>query len=677
MAYDTQPSTTASGISLGNRVDIIPGAALPDFNSVGGSAFAARMKHEAGAEIMAILCNANVMPRIDSITAMRSITHPAVLSLIDSGVVLWPQDDMRYYAFAFEKPTAPRMMQDINQPLTPMSEDALNHYFVYPLIAALSEFSRTGLVHHAVRPTNIFWRMGSSTPPQLGECLSAPPGYGQPVLFEPIERAMSLPRGRGVGSSADDCYALGVTIALLALGQNPMQGMDDATIIQTKIDRGSFNALVGTRRIAASHIELLRGLLSDDARQRWSTTDLEQWIHGRRLTPKNSDIGRRAGRHIHFEGKDYWQVRPLAAALAANVPAAVQLVEEGGLDKWMRRALGDEERANDVEEARVSLKENSKVTNYEDQLIARACIALDPQGPIRYRGLTIMPAGIADMLIDAVMTGNNIQALSEIISSQLVSFWVEMRKDSKTDAIPLLQQYERMRGVLEKNSLGNGIERVIYELNSGLPCLSPMIRTQYVTSAKALLPALERVATSGGRPHEPMDRHIAAFLGVRDRRGDMLFNNMSGQDQAKRGTAILTLYSEMQNRHGPDSLPALAQWLVPLIEPAIQRYLGKAIKEKLQAQLRDTATRGDLGALLRLVDDPNRIEHDRQQFRAARMLYLNTMKEIAHLEHTLANRESVIMRTGKPMAASLSSYLAILFVMLAILRAIWQYIIMG
>lgn len=676
MAYDTQNPSLPNGLSLGSRVDMIPTAPLPEFNSIGGSAFAARIKGEANSDLISILCNGGVMPRIDAITAMRSIDHPSVVRLIDSGVVLWPQDDMRYYAFAFQKPTAPRMLQDNNQPIGQMSEEAINNYFVKPMISALSEFARTGLTHSAIRPTNIFWRIGSTTTPQLGECMSSPSGYGQPVLFEPIERAMSMQRGRGTGSPADDCYALGVTIALLTLGQSPLQAMDDAAIIQMKIDRGTFNSLIGNRRIPASHVELLRGLLSDDAHQRWNVSDLEQWTHGRRLTPKNSDIGRRAGRHIHFAGKDYWQLRPLAAALAADIPSAVQLIENGTLDKWIRRALNDDERANDLEDARATLKENTKIINYEDQLIARVCIALDPQGPIRYRGLAVMPSGIADMLIDAVMNGNNVQALSEMISTQLVSFWVDMQKEIKTEMVPLSQQYERMRSVLEKSSLGNGIERVIYELNQGLPCLSPIVRSQYVTSAKALLPALERVATSGGRPHEPIDRHIAAFLGVRDRRGDILFGAMSGQDQAKRGTAMLTLYSEMQNRHGPDSLPALAQWLVPLVEPAMQRYFSKTLREKLQVQLRDTATRGDLGSLLRLVDDSNRIELDKQQFRAARILYLNTMKEIAHLEHTLAHREGVIQRTGKPMAASFSTYLAIIFVMLAVLRAIWQYLIM-
>ena len=128
-------------------------------------------------------------------------------------------------------------IDEVHQPL---GEDTLNHYFVMPMMRGLLEFQRVGIVHNAIRPTNIFWRLGGATPPQLGECLSAPAGYGQPVLFEPLERAMCNPTGRGSGHHVDDCYAFGVTLAMMIIGKNPLQGMDDRAIIQLKTERGSF-----------------------------------------------------------------------------------------------------------------------------------------------------------------------------------------------------------------------------------------------------------------------------------------------------------------------------------------------------------------------------------------------------------------------------------------------------
>lgn len=678
MAYTDTAAPAASdanfgnGLALGTRAEMFPSVPLPAFNAVGGPSFAAHLKGEAGPDLIGILCNSHLPPRSDAIASMRNIDHPAILRLIDSGVVVWP-DSMRYFALAYQRPTSPRFKQSIDEPHALMGEDNINHYFLTPLIGALVELMRTGMVHNGIRPTNIFWRPGGSAAPQLGECLSAPAGFGQPALFETIERSMATPLGRGVGTHADDCYAFGVTMALFILGQNPMRGMDDRAIMSAKIERGTFSSLIGNTRISGTHSELLRGLLTDDARQRWSGSDLEQWLAGRRLTPKNTDAGRRASRAMEFANKELWQVRPLADVLAAHVGEATRIIENGSLDKWLRRSLGDDDRGDNLEEAKESLKESGKTAHYEDQLVARACIALDPAAPIRYRGLSVMPMGIAPLLAEAISTGNNVQNLSEIISSQLVTFWVNLQKDLKTDLVPLAQQFERMRGLLEKTGYGYGVERVLYELSPSLPCLSPLLRGQYVTSPKALMSALDRVAGLPNRAREPMDRHIATFLIARERRSEALFEAMTGADTSPRkGTAYLTLFSELQNRYGPDKLPNIAQWLMPFLEVSIKRYLGKGLREKMQKQLRDAAVKGDLALLLRVVDDPHKIEYDRQQFLAARLLYLSTLKEITITEHRLANRDSVVASEGKPMAASFSGFLAIIFVLVAVLRALWQ-----
>ena len=665
--------SSGGGIAIGTRADLFPSEALPELNSPGGPAYAARPRGEAASSLMAILCNSGLPTRIDIITAMRSIDHPSVLRLIDNGVVLWPGNNTHYMAYAFSRPLSPRLSLSLNEPHTVMSEDNINHYFVTPMVGALSEFQRTGIAHNGINPDNIFWRIGSATPPQLGECMSAPAGFGQPVAFEPLERALCSPLGRGTGTHHDDCYAFGITLAMIVLGLNPFKGMSDSAIIQAKIDRGSFGAVVGNRRLQPSHIELLRGLLADDARQRWSAEDLEQWMNGRRLTPKNTDAGKRASRAIEFGGKEYWHPRPLAGGLAGNVPDAVKIIENGTIDKWLRRSLDDEGRAESLAEAVNSLKESGKSANFEDQLVARACIALDSTAPIRYRGLSVMPGGISNLLVDALNTGNNIQPISEIISSQLVTLWVEMQKEAKPEYVSLAQQFERMRGLIEKTSLGNGLERVGYELNPGLPCLSPFLRSQYVSTPKQVLDALEHAATAPNRPRDPMDRHLAAFLVVRDRRSEILFSSMlAPEGTPKRGLAYLTLFSEMQYRYGPDRLPNLAQWLLPFLEPSISRFLGKALKEKLRAQIKDIVARGDLGALLQLVDDPHRIESDQRDFVSARVLYFNILKEVTAIEHKLNNRNLIVQSLGKPMAATLCSFIAIVFVVLAILRAGWQ-----
>ncbi|MDE2028991.1 MAG: serine/threonine protein kinase [Alphaproteobacteria bacterium] len=672
----SEPQKNLNGVEsvpLSGRVEVFPTMPLPDLDAAGGKAYAARFRTEASADLFAIICLSSLLPRPEDLNTLRGLDNPHIIRFVESGVVDWP-DGGRAYAIVYQRPLAPRMMTDIDETRTPLSEDAINHHFIMPMIDALATLSASGIVHNGIRPNNIFWRIGNAAPPQIGECLSAPGGVGQPVLFEPIERALATPMGRGRGTHADDCYAFGVTLALLVLGKNPMQGMNDAEIIDAKMQRGSFGTLVGAQRLSPTHIEILRGLLVDDARQRWTAANLEQWLSGRRMTPKNSDAGRRGARHLEFEGKNYWQTAPLACALAANVSEAAKLIENDGLDKWLRRALNDEERANQIKGILDELKQSGKSAHYEEQLVARVCIALDSAAPIRYRGLAVMPAGLAPLLAEgaAAGSGGNIPVLCEIIASRLAGLWIEAQREIGPEQIALLQLFDRMKGVLEKTSFGSGVERVVYELDTGAPCLSPMLKGQYVMSPKTLLPALERVAASGNRPSEPIDRHIAAFMLSREKRGEAMFAALGGPDgSSRRGVALLSLFSELQYRHGPERLPHLAGWLVPFIEPALRRFLGKSLRDRLHKQVKEAVADGSLPTLLRLIDDPRRIERDRQEFIAARLLHLNTQKEIVGLEAKLGNRDSIVRSAGKPTAASISSLLAIILICAAVLRALF------
>ena len=672
MSYDSAQNMNGSNsVALGSRIEIFPSQPLPELNSLNGQAFSARYRADATASLYAIVCPPGLPPRIEDGTPMKTVDNPSVLRLVDAGVIAW-SGGSRAYALVYQRPVASRMMNTLEEIHPLLSEDSINHHFITPMIGGLIALGHSGIVHNAIRPTNIYWRIGNAAPPQIGECLSAPPGLGQPVIFEPIERALASPLGRGTGIHADDSYAFGVTLAFLVMGRNPLAGIEDQEIIDLKMQRGSFAAIIGNHRLSPTHIEILRGLLADDARQRWSASDLEQWQSGRRMTPKSSDTGRRAARHFDFLGKEYWQVRPLAVALSNNVSEAVKIIENESLNKWLRRAMNDDERANDTANVVSDLKQNGKTTNYEDQLVARVCIALDHAAPIRYRGLSLMPMGISSLLTEAALNGNNIAILSEIIATQLVGLWIEMQKDSKVDYATTGQLFDRMKGLIEKTSFGNGIERITYEANPGLPCLSPTVRNQYVTTSKMLLPALEQIAAGGNRPREPMDRHIGAFLIVRDRRGETQLSSMSlPEGSLRRGLALLTTLSELQSRNGPENLPHLAAWLAPIADSAIRRFISKTLRDNVQKQLKESVTNGDLVKMLRLVDDSKRIDYDRRDFAAARMLYLNIQKEIAGLEVKLRNRDSVVLASGKPMAASISSFLAILLICAAIVRALF------
>ncbi|MDD3028910.1 MAG: hypothetical protein PHS57_01320 [Alphaproteobacteria bacterium] len=672
MAYDDQKKSSSNGILLGGRLEIFPSKPLPDLDSPGGPAFVARFRGDAASSLYAIVCDSKIPPRFESVPSMRNVDNRGVLPFVEGGVIPW-KGESNAYALVYQKPTAPRMMTSLDEVRPPLGEDATNRFFIAPMIDALMTLSNMGLVHNAIRPTNIFWRIGTASIPQLGECLSSPAGFGQPVLFEPPSRARAMPFGRGVGVYADDCYAFGITLALLVLGRNPLQGLSDKEIIDLKLQKGSFGAVIGNSRLLPTHIEILRGLLADDPAQRWTPNDLEQWLGGRRMTLKSSDAGRRASRLFSFLGKEYWQIAPLAEAFASNPSEATKVIENESLNKWLRRALNGNDLAHTIEDVVNELKQSGKAAHYEDQLVAQVCIILDHSAPIRYRGLSVLPAGVPALLVNALSGGCDIQVLSEIIAGPFVSLWIHMQGEKRTDYVTLGQMFDRIRNVIEKGSIGNGIERALYESNPGLPCLSPLVRDQFVTAPKKLLEALERVAARGNQGREPMDRHIAAFLIVRERRGNSAFSSLSGpEDLLNRKMALLTVFAELQYKYGPENLPHLASWLSSVVDPALQRFFSKTLREAKKKRAKDLVAAGDLSALLQLIDNPVTIERDQKDFIAARLLYLNIQKEIIGLEAKNKNRDDIARKIGRPTAVTISSFLAVVLISAAVLRAFFS-----
>lgn len=666
----TKTENWGKAISLEGRVDLYPSKLLPEYNTAGATAMMARSVRDATQDSFALVCNKGFFPRVEHANAMKMATNVKIMVLRDAGVVDWSAQGGHFFAFVYEKPLAPPYWPSLDEKLTVMTEDTVNHAFISPLIQVLLDYQNMGIMHGGIRPTNIFWRDGSTTAPQLGDAVSAPAGVGQPAVFETIERAMCDPIARGSGLHMDDCYAFGVTLAFILLGENPVAGMSDQDIMNAKLEKGTFSMLLGTRKLHASHIELLRGLLADDLHQRWTAEDMEQWATGRRLTPKHSDAGRRATRHFEFANKHYWLLRPLVADLSKKPTEAVRVIEDGSLEKWLVRSLGEPELTKEFTQTINELKEIGGATHYEDQLVTRACIVLDRSGPIRYRGVSVMPNGIASCLADSISQGKNLQIISEIIIHQFVTLWVNVQKDMKVNLVPLAQKLERMREMLERASLGYGIERVLYELNPSIPCLSPMLSKDCTMTLRLLLPAMERIAGSGTQPTEPMDRHIAAYLIVRDKCGEALFSVMEGQGKnTRRGLAILSLYADLQYRFGPESVPRLSNWFMPLIEGTFNRFISKPFREKVRRQTKDAIEKGSLVLMLKYLDDPSRVIGDEQDFLNARLMYHEVKQELADIDKTYKDRESVMRDIGRPIAATVASICALILISLMFGRA--------
>lgn len=658
--------------TLAGRYEILTKMRLEELDSPEAPAYAVRNLREARSDLFAVVCDHGLPPRADAFTAVKALEHPAVIPLVDWGVVSWPGSSKRRFVLLFERPGGQRLMAGLSDTREPLSEDQIARSVIQPLISALRELSGRGIHHGQIRPSNLYYRDAVTGGIMLGDFVSGPPSFGQPAVFETIERGMAESAGRGAGTIADDLYALGITILMVALGRNPVKLLDDAEILQSKIERGTFSAMVGNSRLPASLIEPVKGLLSDDPKQRWSLKDLELWVNGRRLSPKQPQVARRAARPMEFNGGEYWHLRTLADALSRSSVSAVHAIDSGELDRWLRRSMGDEERVRAVSEAIASASAFGRTGNFEERLVSRVCMALDPAAPMRYRGRSVMPGGLGPALAYAFRRNDGVQALAEAMAGQLPMFWISMQGDFRPEHVPVVKTYDSLRIVLERAGPGFGIERILYELNPFMPCISPIVDDYYPATVNALLSALDAEAASPNRASEPIDRHIMAFIAARLRRLDekLLATLNSSVEPGRRATAVLAILAEAQSHHGPTRLPGLAQWIQPLIEPAIDRFRKRSLREKVREAVARAIPNGRLTELLSLIDDVRAVRQDQDGFNHAMTAYHAMSMEVSRLRKEIDDQVSLAQSVGRQLAAVASGIVSaiLLFVIVFIMQ---------
>src|SRR6202043_2081918 len=96
------------------------------------------------------------------------------------------------------------------------------------------------------------------------------------------------------------------------------------------------------RRIPVGMVDLMRGLLADDTKLRWSLGEVEEWLASRRFVLHPGAVTRRATRPFECEGHSYLLPRALSHALAENFEAASKAVRSKDFEIWAQRALDDE-----------------------------------------------------------------------------------------------------------------------------------------------------------------------------------------------------------------------------------------------------------------------------------------------------------------------------------------------
>jgi hypothetical protein len=610
-------------------------------------AFAVTDRRDPGLQLMAVMTRPDLpaRPRMQRAGSFAPVPH-AVMPLA-YGAGRDPAGYQGWFIVAEAVPGAP-----LGLGRERWREQDLIAYVLLPAAAALDALAGRGLTHRAINPDNLF-RAGARDPVTLGPFWAAPPACLQPAIFEPPYMARCLPNGRGDGVIADDVYALGVTLLSLAIGRLPMAlpEMSDEAVLRRKVELGSYLALTENQALTPLIGDLLRGMLAEDPDHRPSPALLlrPEQARARRVAarpPRRSQLPLRIG------AASAWSARDLAQGLGLHPEAAYALLKSGEVERWLRRQLGDPQLGMELEEITRATSSEPDEGRRKNLLIMRCLAAIDPLGPLVWRGVAIQPDAVGTALVGA--SAEVSAALQEVVASQAAgSFMAVTRR--RAERAGFADELRLQRSWLAAPGPAGGLNRLIYGLNPLLPCGSKLLGGAPVVRVGELLPALDAAAAKADRGLPPIDAHIAAFLAAR------ADGSLTRELSALRSFAdpegrldVLRLYGQLQARLNPEPLPGLAGWLVASGCAAAGEFRHHRTRAALGDRVEAAAQAGLISDLVRLVDNEAARAADRRGAAAAARRVAQIRAELDGARQGAARRRAEAAQVGQEVVAAAS-----------------------
>ncbi len=660
-AEDHAASLGGDPIDLSKRYQILPGSPLPHLDSPHAKAFEARDTRHRDRQLFGLVCDRGLPPRLEVLKPLAQSESLSFISPEHWAIVHWTPADEERYVILFEQPNGERAFIPVDGKFQPIREDELVRKVVKPLLNVLLELKNRHIPHRAIRAENLFYGDASRESVVLGECVSEPPAYSQPAIYETIEMGMAQPSGRGGGRVSDDIYAMGVLLVVLLNGGDPCAGLSDEEVVTKKLQRGSYATLLSNSRVSLALMEPLRGMLCDEPGDRWTAQDLQMWMNGRKQTPRQALVPPRVSRPFEFVGQDHTNLRGLADAMALNWDEAVQVVKGDRLREWLENCQTAERAKNPLLTNVVRmLSLGAGGDRRIDQLTGRILTSLDPIAPIRFKHFRTRLDALGQALAIEFQKKETAEAFVEIVKGKLPHNWLESQANASPDFVHMKKNAELMEFFVNRSGWGYGIERCLYELCDYWPCQSPILKKFLVADVAHLLPALEKIAREGPPEFEPVDRHIAAFCAaqVKQLPDRTLVELDRGADLATRRLGMLRMLATVQQATERQALPHTARWLARLMSPVIEKFHNRPYRQQLGTKIQEVAAEGDIVGLLTLADNETARERDIQGFEAAKALFEKSGREIRWLEGGGLTDKVQVMKGSRQAATLLSSVLS-------------------
>ncbi len=622
--------------TLTGRFTLLPEHDIPDLDTKTAKACVVKDHRTDADDCYALICDQGLPSRIQAAIDAKKAEHKHMLPVLAHGAVNISTLNECRYVYIFPRPKGVKLV-DLIAPKSAISEKFIIKEIILPFTQIIHALSEQDVCHGKIHPDNVFYDEGAKHKVTLGECFSEPAGYAQSFYYEPIERMIAHPLGKGESDEKVDYFALGILVMHTLLGFNPMQHLSREEYIEKCLTNGMYNTIVGNREFSGMTEDLLKGLLADDPDERWGYAHLVKWLGGKKYNLLRPTPPREAPRPYTFLDKPYFNRKHLCHQFHQHWGKAKSELRDKKVQRWVELSVQEPDIAKTLTRiVELTGGETGRLPTDDDDLVTKSITLLDPTGPFRLHTLSTHLSGIGPVLASAFRDNNKAlqHLVLRIIESDVIGTWSELNKTLPGfHNADIVWRIEKRRHTFQLTTLGYGLERILYDFNLSMPCMSPIVSRHYVTTMKELMYSLDSQPADVMKNQDPVDRHIAAFICSRlnvfkEIKSDLdIFPHYKGKMILK----YLVLLAATHRKIGEPPLPNLCGWIAERCKPLIDQLNSRSLQKDVRIELDKLAAKGNITDIMKLIINKDVISKDQEGLLQATGRYLKNAKKIKEL----------------------------------------------
>jgi hypothetical protein len=615
----------------------------------------------------ALVLNPGANQRFDLLKPLGKFNHPNMVKLVAHGVIYLTQLGSERYVLIYTKPEG-KKLSEILENTHNLGEQFIIRTIIRPLADLVHHLEELDIHHGCINPDSIYFKES----PVLTECISEPCGHSQTFYYEPLEHLQTTPAGKS-SHNKHDFYALGVLIIYMVYGAKHFSSFTRESLIEQILREGTYYALTRNKEHPEVYDDFLRGVLSHNTEDRWKWRQIKPSLTGKRFNVLPPARPADTVRGYKTEDHEIVTRREMAHYLFTHWTKMPAVLRDNQFMHWIGVSQRNKSLAEQVERSikvLEKLRANQEV-QFNEQLM-RIILLLDPNGPVRMSPLCFFPDALGNLTYNYYLKNEQkeLNLLMRFYEQDMVIFWLNVQKngidgDPPPALMALTDRLDKMRITMRSNGPGFGIERVIYEMNPYLPCMSPLLEGKFVGNMADLLRHIDIMSPQLINKDSPIDNHIFAYLacnlGIQH---DVRLHEMEAIPglSNNRDLIALKIFAMAQYRSGNICLPGLCHWLALRVLPVTERFKSKTVRKEFRRRLKEAASTGYSQVMAKEVLDPALIAKESSGYANACSRYYSNFHQIRRLKKAL-DLESRSRNLGLLFAkfSSLAIFLATVF----------------